>query len=53
MAQEKAERRINYHSRDNGLWCPWSACVVEETSAKTRCPDQCKESKIIVEAGNG
>jgi len=38
--------QVNYHNTDRGTWCRWSMCVVN--AGKTRCPDQCKESRVMV-----
>lgn len=40
-------KRINDHNSDRGTWCRWSKCEVADTYSKSRCPDQCKESKIL------
>lgn len=51
MPEEKSERRLNDHTKDNGTWCRWSKyAVTKEYAEKTsRCPDGCKASELVLE----
>lgn len=40
---------INQHKNSNGNWCRWSSCSI--SAEKTRCPFDCKDSKVTVPGG--